>query len=58
MACGSCGRVDGPQPITRVTFPDGHVVDYVSRTQALTAAYRAGGGDLETITPDRRTPGQ
>lgn len=58
MACGSCGRVDGPQPITRVTFPDGRVVDYVSRQQAMTAAYRAGGGNLETVTPEPRIAGK
>lgn len=57
MACGACGRVDGPQPLTRVTFPDGTTVDYVSRQQAVRAAFRAGGGELSTVQANPRTEG-
>lgn len=56
MACGSCGRVAPAGQKFRATFPDGTVRDYVSRTQAVKALYRAGGGTVQAVAADDGGP--
>lgn len=58
MACGACGSRGATQGTKiRVTFNDGTTADYLSRAQAVQAAYRAGGGQLETVAIDSADSG-
>lgn len=57
MACGSCGQAAPAGKKYRAEFPDGTVRDYLSRTQAVKALYRDGGGTITAVDADTPLPG-